>query len=265
MRFVSCGESETIKMSLKMIHKQLLNLIGQDELEETIALLLDFVSKHYARFSTEVYLISGRYSQVEKEKRQNAIPRSDYNLEINSIRKSLVDIINSMEGLGEDNFKQKKDKNEIIAQITALENRFFQCRKKAKCIQSNPTRLREKNDIARELSQIFIDYPDLIQNYYGTNNDGVITGIANRYKRLPELTGIDFFESISKIELGNFTKCCITNALAEILYSGQLRVGDEKRISKILDELYPNSYQTVRLSVLRVSAELDYFSGNILT
>ncbi|MBK7871604.1 MAG: hypothetical protein IPJ74_13495 [Saprospiraceae bacterium] len=248
-----------------MIYEQLLDLIGQDELEETIALLLDFVSKRYARFSPEVYLISGRFSQVEKEKRQNTIPRSDYNLEINSIRKSLLEIINSLEGLGEENFKRKKEEKEIIAQIQELENRYFQCRKRAKSIQSNPTRLREKNEITRELSQIFIDYPELIQNYFGTNNEGIISGIANRYKRLPELPGIDFFESISKGDLGNFTKCCIANALAEILYSGQLRMGDDNRISKILDDLYPNSYQTVRLSITRVSAELDYFSGNMLT
>ena len=103
------------------------------------------------------------------------------------------------------NYKKKKDKGEILALISELESRFNQCRKKAKTIQSNPTRLREKNEISREMGQVFLDYPKLIQSFYGTNSEGVITGIANHYKRLPELNGIDFFESISKNELGNFT------------------------------------------------------------
>ncbi|MBK6947457.1 MAG: hypothetical protein IPH16_04660 [Haliscomenobacter sp.] len=246
-----------------MTHQQLMTLISQGEIEKTISVLLDFVGSHYARFATDIYLISGRFNQVEKERRQNTIPSGDYRIEINSIQKSLMDIIVSMEGLNEGSFKRKKNDVEILAQIKELENRFDLCRKKAKAIEKNPTRLREKNEISRELSQIFIDHPEMIQKFFGANSEGVISGIANRYKRLPELSGIDYFESISKIDLGNFTKCCIVNALAEILYSGQLRTGDDGRISKILDELFPNSYQTVRLSITRVSAELDYFSGNI--
>jgi len=247
-----------------MSHSQLMTLISKGEVNEVINLLLDFVNKHYARFAPEVYLISARFNQVEQENRLNTIPRNDYNLEMNSIRKSLIEIIQTMEGFNEENYKKKKSVQEVVAHLTELSSRFHQSRKKAKTIQSNPTRLREKNEISREIGQIFIDYPELIQQYYGVQDEGIISGIANRYKRLPELSGIDFFESISGNDLGNFTKCCIVNALAEILYTGQLRIGDDKRVSKVLDDLFPNSFQTVKLSITRVSAELDYFIGNIL-
>jgi hypothetical protein len=236
-----------------------MELIGKNEIKGAIELLLDFVGERYARFSQDVYLISARYHQIEKEKIRNIINRQDYELEISSIRASLLEIINSMEGLGEENFKKKRSADEIKDEIEKLERRFFKCRKTNSNIKSNQTRLREKNEIAREFGQIFIDYPELIEGFYATKEEGVISGISNRYKRVPDNSGIDFFESISTNDLGNFTKCCIVNALAEILYSGQLQMGDETRINKILDDLYPNSFQTVRISITRVSAEVEYF------
>jgi hypothetical protein len=85
------------------------------------------------------------------------------------------------------------------------------------------------------------------------------------------MEGIDFFESVIDVEMGNFTKCCIANALVEIIYTGQLHiqedhrtVPDNIRIARILDRLFPNSFQTVKLSITRVSAELDYFTSDLL-
>lgn len=49
------------------------------------------------------------------------------------------------------------------------------------------------------MGQVFLDHPDLIQRFYSTNDEGVITGIANRYKRLPELDGIDFLNPYPKM------------------------------------------------------------------
>lgn len=246
-----------------MVLSQLKTLISQGEVKEVIEILLDFVDKHYARFTPEVFLISSRFNQVEKEKRTGTIPRADLNIEMSSITRGLLEIIDSMEGLSESNYKKKESKEQVLVQIKDLQIRFDQCRKKAHAIQNNSTRLREKNEISRKMGDVFIDFPDLIQSFYGTQEEGIITGIANRYKKVPELSGIDFFESVPKNELGNFTKCCIVNALAEIIYSGQMRIGDEKRVEKILVDLFPNSYQTVKLSITRVSAELDYFLGNM--
>ena len=248
-----------------MTHNQLTTLIHQGEIQELLRILLDFVDKHYTRFASEIYLISSRYNQVLKEKRLGIIPISDYKLEINSITKNLLEIVNSLEGFEESNFKKKKSKEQVLDAISELDARFNLSRTKMKTIQSNPTRLREKNEIARELGEIFINHPELIQNFHKTTSEGIITGIANRYKRVPELSGIDFFETVASKDLGNFTKCSIVNALAEIIYTGQLMVGDDQRISKILDQLFQSSFQTVKLSITRVSGELDYFLGNVLS
>ena len=247
-----------------MLHKELVDLISQGSLQDAINLLLQFTETHYTRFAPDIYLISSRFNQVSKEHRIGSIPRSDYNIEINSITNSLLEISLSFEGMEESSFKKKKTKEEVLKAISDLDNRYAQSRTKTKTIQSNPTRLREKNDIARELGEIFINHPEMIEEFLNTRSEGIITGIANRYKRIPDTTGISFFESIANQNLGNFTKCCIVNALAEIIYTGQLMIGDDKRISTILDQLFPNSFQTVRLSITRVSGELDYFLGNVL-
>lgn len=240
------------------------DLISGGELEQPIEELLKFVKDYYTRFAPEVIIISSRYNQIQSERRANTLPLSDYKIEINSIARSLLQIIDSVEGLSEKNFKPKKGKEDILPRIQDLERRFAQSRKKAKAIQSNPTRLREKNDIARELGEIFINHSELIESYYGTDSEGIITGISNRYKRVPEIDGIDFFESILPHVHGNFTRCCIVNALAEIIYTGQLRFGDDQRIYKILDILHPDAAPTVGHNITRVNAELDYFLGKII-
>ena len=250
-----------------MIYDKIRTHIANAEVGEAIKCFIDFVNEHYTQFASEIYIQSARFHQIEKERRLGVLPVDDYNIEINSINNNLLQIINSIEDLPQEHFKKKKGKEEVSKLLEDLENRFKQSRKKAKTIQTNATRLREKNDIARELGEIFINHPELIEANRETDSEGIINGIANKFKRVPTLEGIDFFETILKNNnnLGNFTKCNIANALGEIIYSGQLRIGDDKRVEDILSKLYPNSFQTVRLSILKVNAELDYFLGNVMS
>ncbi|MEL6191964.1 MAG: hypothetical protein AAFR66_07935, partial [Bacteroidota bacterium] len=53
------------------------------------------------------------------------------------------------------------------------------------------------------------------------------------------------------------------NSLMELIYSGQLLVGDEERIDDLLDKLYPKSHHTVKQNIIRVNSELDYYMGKI--
>ncbi|MEM6723475.1 MAG: hypothetical protein AAF598_05515 [Bacteroidota bacterium] len=240
------------------------NMILNGETNSCLQELYTFVQRYYTRFASDVILISSRHKQVEAERNQGVLPGDDYRLEMNSINRSILQIIDSIEGLTEANFKPKKSDSDVRLKIQELDERFEKSRKRAKAIQSNPSRLREKNDIARELGELFINHSELIGSFYGTTSEGIITGIANRYKRVPEIEGIDFFESVMNNVDGNFTKCCIVNALAEIIYTGQLRIGDDQRIYQMLDTLHPESTTTVEHNITRVNSELDYFLGKIL-
>ncbi|MEZ5040361.1 MAG: hypothetical protein R2828_10725 [Saprospiraceae bacterium] len=248
-----------------MVIPELKKLISKGETKATIERLLEFVSTYYTRFAPEVLMISSRFNQINLERNRGTLPIDDYKIEMNSITYSLLQIIESIEGLTEDNFKKKKRKEDVIELVAELDKRFAQSRRNANTIKSNPTRLREKNDVARELGDIFINHPELIDDFYNTSSEGIITGIANKYKRVPEISAIDFFESVAKNISGNFTKCCIVNALAEIIYTGQLRFGDDERIYNLLDILNPNSAQTVEKNISRVNTELNYFLGKVIS
>ena len=238
---------------------ELKKLISEGETKATINKLLDFVDNYYTRFASEVIIISNRYNQISKELRLGTIPRTDYSQELQSINFGLLQIIDSIEGLEEKNFKKKKSKEEILNTIGILDARYDKSRKRSNNLKTNASRLREKNDIARELGEIFINHPAIIQDFHYTESDGIITGIANRYKRIPETESIGFFESVLKNVTSNFTKCCIINALGELIYTGQFLGGDEKRIEYILVTLYSNGSPTVRQNINRVFTELEYF------
>lgn len=248
-------------MDIDIAHLKKLFLNG--ELEEVIERLKVFIGKYYTRLASDVLLISSRFNQVTIEMGQNKIGREDYSLEMESIRAEALRIIRSVEELGLENYREKDNKEDLLKQIKAHQERFEKSRGRANKIRSNAVRLREKNSIARELGDIFISSPELIEDYYKTDQEGIITGIANRFKRVPESSSLAFFESVELNSLGNFTKCCVVNALMELIYSGQLLAGDEKRVDDLLDELYPKSHHTVKQNIIRVNSELDYYMGKI--
>lgn len=243
------------------ITSKLLKLTGENKIEETIEELLKFTDKYYTRFTPDVILISSRFKAIKTERLKGIIKSEDYRFEENSITDSLIQIITSLDGVEENIFKKKKNKKDVLVEIENLNSKFEDCRKDKTNIQSNHTRLREKNEIARDLGEIFMNHPELIKHYTKNKKatDGIIAGIANRYKRVPEASCIDFFERNLKNISGNFTKCCISNALAELIYSGQVWYEQDERIKRILVEIFPDSSPSVRQNVNRVYTEIDYF------
>lgn len=233
----------------------------QGDIQDAISELVKMASNVYTDFALQIYQLSARYSQVIKEHNSGTIPQEDFWREHNSITASLLNILETIEDFHKGSLKRKKTKEEVINEIRSLGERFAATRKKAMQIRSNPTRLREKNEIIDKLAQIFIQNIELIKEFEATDDEGIIAGIANRYKKLPDVDGIDFFEnSIDKV-VGNFTKSCIANALAEIIYTGQLRIGDDARIEDLLSSLSKDSAYAVLKNIEHVKAELYHFLG----
>jgi hypothetical protein len=240
---------------------RLKSLVRKGEVEDAINQLTEFVSEYHARFAKDVYLLSARFQLVKNERISGRMPIGDYQIEFNSITNSLWEIIKTLEDLDLDSYKKKKNQSDVEKEIMELAERYDHSRKKAKTIQTTPTRLREKNEICKKLVDIFINYPDLLSRFSNTENEGIIAGIANRFKIIPDTTGIDIFERVVNKISGNFPKVCIVNALAEIVYSGQIRFGDELRIYGILDLLSEGAVGPLDKNIQRVRSELDYFLG----
>lgn len=241
--------------------KSLLKLIGEGETKSAIDMLIGFIETYYARFATEVWLISSRYNQVMKEWIGGRLPLNDYQIELNSINKSILDIVNSVDDSDTGNFHVKKSIEEIQEAVLQLNERYENCRKKAKTIQTTVTRLREKNEIGRKLGELFINYPDLVDIYAETDREGIIIGLAIKFKIVPDTKAIDIFEGVVDKMTGNFSRGCIVNALAEVVYSGQLRIGDDARIYAILDLLLTNADEPLEKNIIRVKTDLDYLLG----
>ena len=237
--------------------KDLISLIGQGEIKEAIDILLKFLDTYYARFAADVLQIASRYNQINKERNAGVLPQNDYSVEINSVRRSLIELVISIEGLSDSNYKVKKGQEEVKLEIQNLAQRFEECRKKSKSIQTTPTRLREKNEIGKKIGELFLSHPDLIDAYQESEDEGVIVGLANRFKVVPDTKAIDIFEGVYGNLTGNFSKGCIVNALAEVVYSG-LRIGDDTRIYKMLNTLSQNADEPLRRNIQRVEADLNY-------
>ncbi|MBL7774535.1 MAG: hypothetical protein JNK89_00945 [Saprospiraceae bacterium] len=241
----------------------LIQLIGKGEIKTVIDTLLQFLDSYYARFATDVLHISSRYNHITKERNAGILPPGDYNIELNSVSRSLIELVISIEGLNGSHYKTKKDVEAIREQVRELVCRYEECRKKAKTIQTIPTRLREKNEIGRKMGELFVSHPELIEAYRESGEEGVIVGLANRYRVVPDTDAIDIFESAVRNTTGNFSRGCIVNALAEIVYSGQIRIGDDARIFNLLSTLSQNADEPLLRNIQRVEADLNYLLGRM--
>jgi len=55
----------------------------------------------------------------------------------------------------------------------------------------------------------------------------------------------------------------IVNALAELIYSGQLRFGDEEKIKSILTRIKTNGDLPLKKNIERVEVALDFLLGKV--
>lgn len=60
--------------------------------------------------------------------------------------------------------------------------------------------------------------------------------------------------------LSHFTKGVFTNALAELIYSGMLRIGDDVVIRKLLELMRQDADLPLSKNIERVLAALDYLT-----
>ena len=115
-----------------------------------------------------------------------------------------------------------------------------------------------KNDIAKSISENIIQFPGVISGFLPTNSNGIICGLSKKIQAVPEFGDLDLLELLTGDIGSNFTKGCVTNAIAELVYSQKLQIGDDERIRKILNVLKQNSDVPLVKNIERVESALDY-------
>ena len=239
-------------------YPKLKTLIATGNLDKVLNKLLAFIEGINTNVTKEVYLTSARYRSLELEKLRGAIDPDDYKREYNSITLSLLEIIDSLSTSTRSVFKEVPSQERIAAEIDELVKKFHE----ADTIKSVPSRLRTKVHLARLISEKLILWPELMKKYRGTTELAIICGIGRKVKMVSNIDDLDILESIVPHATTSVSKGFLINGLAELIYSGQLRIGDDFRVRELLTHMKNESDDKVVLTnITFVETILDVLAG----
>jgi len=234
--------------------------IAEGHIDQVIPALIEFIEGADSKLTTEVYLAAARFRKLEQEKRRGEIAPGDYKTEFSSVTLSLLEIINALSMLDQAFFKKQSSKEEIRAKIDQLSREFAETDN----MKSVLSQLRMKIHIARKIAEKLVLWPAMIYEFKGTSDPAMICAIGRKVKIVPQVEDLDILVSVLPNAKSNITKGFITNAIAELIYSGQLRLGDDFTIRDMLTELGKEGGDAVLIeNVERVEALLDFLTGKI--
>jgi len=196
----------------------------------------------------ELDTVSARFNCLNKDIHKNLISFEDGQRELSRINHGLLTFLNSK--------IQQEDlsDNDTLSKILKLGEEFNDLKQ----ITNTPSRLREKNQITRKICLYLIEDPQLEAQIIETNNQGILSGLAYKIRTIPDVENLSILNKIASNAKSNFAKGNIVNAIAEIVYSGQLRIGDNETINTILDKLSTEADLPLMKNIERVEIALKY-------
>jgi hypothetical protein len=233
---------------------ELNKLIADGKMEIAIHELVDFCKKFQTPFNKDVFLISSRYCRSKTERNNGIVSAEDYNLEQNRITVTLLELISVFEGAK--NFDKKTTLTLLKAEIEKIAGEFGSYQN----ISNNALRLRLKNQCYKQIGEKLAQNPNLIPLFQTSTCEAILCGIAEKIKRYPSIHDMAILEQIAANATKNFTKGTIVSTLGEIIYTGELRMGDEDRIKKILKHFSqnPNIDTPLKQNIKNVKASLSF-------
>jgi hypothetical protein len=239
--------------------QNLRTLLRKGQIKQALDHILAHSQQYAFAYHAEVLLISGRYYALVREEIRGTILASDRRREENAILWSLSQLADLVESEGDALGKASLPDSQVTQAIEALAAQFEETDRE----KMTASRLRTKNDLIRKISEQFIQKPHLVAEYLNSGQEGIIGGIAFKIKLLPCFNDLDILEALTGETCGRFVKGTITNALAEIIYSGQLGLGDDQRVRRLLDRLLEKADLPLQKNVERVRVSLEYLLGNL--
>lgn len=238
--------------------KDLRKSISMGNIQTVVEELITFTEGSSSNLTTEIYFVSARYRTMESDKLRGVISLEDYKLEFNTIIGSLLEIVDRIQHAAAGTFQQVCPLDQVKVELEEMSVKF----KEADEIKSPPSMFRTKIHIARKMADRLIPWPKLLKEYEGTSDPAMICAICRKVKVVAEVTDLNILESILPNAESNIEKGFLTNALAEMIYAGQLMWGDEERLQAMLDQLNEKKEDPVlTTNVARVQAALDVMTG----
>lgn len=232
--------------------ESIIYLISQGQIAKAISGLRKKRQSFSMTKKIEIDLISSRFKSLHEHRNRNLISYEEGERELGKITLSLLNLLNTEP-------KGNKTTTTILEEIEELKQEW----NAAGNIKNNASRVREKNQVARKIMELLIQDPTNISDLLDTNNEGIISGIALKTKVVPDIEDIEILEQLSQKCIKNFSKGMIVNALAELIYSGQLRIGDEEKIENILTRIKTNCDLPLKKNIERVEVALDFLLGKL--
>lgn len=236
---------------------QLRRAVAEGNLGQALHALIDYVEGSETPATTEVYLASARFRKLELEKQRGEISVNDHKTEFSSITYSLLEIIDQLSELDPHYFSEVPSMERIRAEIEELAQEFHQ----AMGIKSPLSRLRTQIHIARRMAEKMLLWPELLRSYQNTDDEALMCAIGRKVKIVADIEDLDVLEAIAPRAQSLVTKGFLTNALAELIYSGQLRIGDDVRVRYLCDVLGKDGDMVLLTNVDRVIAMVDFMTG----
>ena len=227
-------------------------------IQAVIEELISFTEGSSTNMTTEIYLVSARYRTLESDKLRGVISLEDYKLEFNAIVGNLLEVIDVIQHAAVGTFQQVSPVEKVKEELEELSTKF----QEAEEIKSLPSQFRTKIHIARKMADKLLPWPKLLKEYSGTTDPAMICAIGRKVKIVAEVTDLNILESILPNASSGLERGFITNALAEMIYAGQLLWGDEERLQIMLDQLMEfKEDHLLATNVARVQAALDLMTG----
>ncbi len=247
------------KKKLKLDYKTLTSLISDGDLETALDQLLEFIEGVETIMTTEIYHASSRFRKLKAEKMRGKLTNEDYLTEFNSITYSILEIINSLKKFNLKKLGVQTSEDEILLEIEELAKEFEQ----TNTMTSQLAQLRMKIYLARKIADKMILWPGLADKFKNSKEEAIICAIGRKVKVIPDIEDLQILESVTPNATTNLSKAFIINAVAELLYSGQSRIGDDIRIKAMLKDLnLPDNLYLQKNSEM-VMALLGFLTGQM--
>lgn len=197
--------------------------------------------------SVDIHLLAARYRAMKRDDLAGRLTTESKRVELVAIHESLLRLITQLEG------GPTLEDNELN-RIQSLGKKFLD----SSDITSTTARLREKNQLIRDICMALIDAPQLADQLCIDSNEGILAGLAMKMRVVPDINDLSKLEKMTATAKKNFTKGVIANTLAQLVYSGQLRLGDDQIIRQLLSQLSQDADVPLAKNVERIEAALDY-------
>lgn len=226
-------------------------LIAKGETQQALETLRDMRGRIEPSTMMELDLLSSRYFTLQSKVRTNTIKFEDGNQELARINSSILEILDG-KVIDSTSYNQLSKKYEQL--ILEIAESYKSISKEA----HTAVRIRKKYKIVKFIAEKLNEYSELIEKFKTTDDQAIIGGIAYKIKANPKVEDLSILKSISERCRSNYSKGQIINAVGEIVYTGELRFGDDIEIKEILVKLESENDIPLTKNIERVLSALDH-------